>query len=110
MIPEIERSKEELDEICREFSVERLDLFGSAASGSFDPETSDLDFLVRFSDRSPTGHYAERLLDFADALEDLFSGPVHLLTEESIGNPFLRREIRNTKKTLYERSRQETLV
>jgi len=36
-------------EVCRRFGVERLDVFGSAAQGRFDPQRSDFDFIVRFS-------------------------------------------------------------
>ena len=33
---------------CERFGVARLRIFGSAASGGFDPERSDLDFFVDF--------------------------------------------------------------
>jgi predicted nucleotidyltransferase len=32
--------------LCRQYGIRRLDLFGSAATGAFDPDTSDLDFVV----------------------------------------------------------------
>ena len=44
---------EHLDDIgalCRRYGVRRLDLFGSAATGAFDPATSDLDFVAAFAD------------------------------------------------------------
>src|SRR4051794_32889922 len=47
--------------LCRRFNVRRLDLFGSAATGRFDPGHSDLDLLVEFEPMSP-GAYALRLL------------------------------------------------
>ena len=106
----VELRLKDLKEACRKYSVERLDLFGSAAAGSFRPGSSDLDFVVRFADRSPTGSYAERFLDFADALERIFGCEVHLVTDESIGNPFLRREIENSRETVYERFNQEAPV
>ena len=48
MIDAIQLRREELWALCRRFHVRRLDLFGSAARGDFDPERSDLDFLVEF--------------------------------------------------------------
>jgi len=39
--------------ICREFGVARLEVFGSVQTDKFDPETSDIDFLV-FARRSTT--------------------------------------------------------
>jgi predicted nucleotidyltransferase len=68
------------------------------------------DFLVRFLDRRPTGEYADRYLDLADSLERLFQCRVDLVTEESIRNPYFRREIEATRQRLYERPREEVAV
>ncbi len=110
MVAIIEQRKTALAELCRRYGVERLFVFGSAVLGRFDPQHSDLDFLVRFSDRAPTGEYADRYLGFADALEDLFGRPVDLVTEESIRNPFFRREVEATRQLLYEQPSKETSV
>jgi predicted nucleotidyltransferase len=48
MIDEMALHREELRVLCRRFHVRRLDLFGSAARGDFDPERSDVDLLVEF--------------------------------------------------------------
>lgn len=87
------QKKRELANLCQRFKVERLDLFGSAADGHFQSETSDLDFLVRFADREPTGEYADRFLDLAEAMERLFQRPVDLVTEQSVRNPCFRRVV-----------------
>jgi hypothetical protein len=55
MIDEIELHRGELQALCRRFHLRRLDLFGSAARGDFDPECSDFDFVVEF-DRSAPQH------------------------------------------------------
>jgi len=47
---------EPLRELCRRFGVERLEVFGSAAKGTFDPATSDLDFIARFRDPLEPGY------------------------------------------------------
>jgi len=110
MIDLVENQKQELSALCQRYRVERLDVFGSAANGAFDPSRSDLDFLVRFGQRRPTGEYAERYLDFADALEKLFQRPVDLLTEQSIRNPFLQREVEATRQVVYEQSDSEAAL
>ena len=51
MIGQIKFHREELQALCRRFHVRRLDLFGSAARGDFDPVRSDIDFLVEFDRR-----------------------------------------------------------
>jgi|ERR1051325_251332 predicted nucleotidyltransferase len=103
MIDLVQRKRPELVQLCHKFGVQNLALFGSAAAGAFDPQQSDLDFLVRFVDRQPTGDYANRFLDFAAALEALFDRPVDLVTEESVRNPFFRRTVESSRQTLYER-------
>lgn len=110
MIALVEKKKGELAELCQKFRVERLDLFGSAAGGDFKPETSDLDFLVRFADRQPTGDYADRFLDLADAMERLFQRPVDLVTEQSVRNPYFRRVMETSRQPIYERQDTQTAV
>src|SRR5262244_388898 len=53
MFDEIALHRRELRALCRRFHVRRLDLFGSAARGDFDPERSDTDFLVEFDRAHP---------------------------------------------------------
>ena len=54
--------------LCRSFGVRRLDLFGSAATGRFDPARSDLDFLVEF-ESMPPGGYAHAYFGLLEQLE-----------------------------------------
>jgi predicted nucleotidyltransferase len=103
-----EQQKMAVAELCSRYEVERLYVFGSAVLGHFDAGHSDLDFLVRFADREPTGKYADRYLGFAEALEQLFGRPIDLVTEESIRNPFFRREVESTRHLVYGRSNGET--
>lgn len=69
MIPiQVTSKTEELQELCRRFSVKRLDLFGSAASGRFEPAESDLDFLVEFEGTGSTKGAADRYFGLLEAL------------------------------------------
>ena len=49
MIELIEQHRPDLADLCRRFGVHRLEVFGSAADGQFDPTRSDIDFLVEFN-------------------------------------------------------------
>jgi uncharacterized protein len=49
MISLIEDHLEEIVALCREYGVARLEVFGSAATGAFDPGRSDVDFLVEYA-------------------------------------------------------------
>lgn len=100
MIPEISEKQPELASLCRRFRVQRLEIFGSASTGGFRPEDSDLDFLVEFDTTEQTG-YADRYFGFREALERLFARPVDLVVSSAIRNPFFREAVDKTKALLY---------
>lgn len=105
MIDLIEHNRSQIGDLCQQFGIRRLELFGSAATGTFDPQTSDLDFVVDFADRSPG--YARRFFAFESALSTLLGSEVDLLTERSIRNPYLKASIDESRVTIYEaRDRQ----
>ena len=101
MIDAIKQKQDALAEICRRFGVRRLDVFGSAAKGDFDPDRSDLDFLVTIQAGS-SGEYADNYLDLANALEALFGRRVDLVTERSIRNPYFRQSVEQSRQLVYE--------
>jgi hypothetical protein len=84
-----------------------LQLFGSAATGAFSHATSDLDFIAEFAD-TQSADYADRYLDFAEALEKLFERRVDVLTKRSIRNPYFRAEVERTAQVIYEDPHQKT--
>src|SRR5947208_9965852 len=96
----IEANLPALRALCCRFGVRRLDLFGSAATGKFDPARSDLDFLVEFEPMPPSP-YAKACRGLRDGLEQLFGRPIDLVTEQGLVNPYLRRQIESEKRTLY---------
>jgi predicted nucleotidyltransferase len=97
----VERNRDQVAALCDRYGVSRLDLFGSAVTGDFS-ETSDLDFVASFADADQPG-YADRYLDFAEALEGLFGRRVDLLTERAIRNPDFRWEIESTRWVVYDK-------
>ena len=48
MITDVADRTDDLKRLCSRYHVQRLDLFGSAATGEHHPEDSDLDFVVEF--------------------------------------------------------------
>ncbi len=88
-------------ELCRQYGVIRLDLFGSAADGTFDPERSDLDFVAEFADPSPTVGYADRFLDFANGLEALVGRRVDVVSEAAIRGSRLAQAIASSRQPIY---------
>ncbi len=101
MIPAVAEHAAELESICQRYSVARLDLFGSAATGKYRPEDSDLDFLVEFQEL-PAGGHASVYFGLLKSLERLFFGrPVDLVVESAIKNPYFRESVEETRVMIY---------
>lgn len=101
MIPEfIEAKRPALAGLCQRFGARRLELFGSAAKGTFDPATSDLDFLVEFPEEMTRGR-ADAYFGLLFALQDLFGRPVDLTETTAIGNPYFLEGIRGSRTVVY---------
>jgi uncharacterized protein len=100
MEPEIEEKREQVAELCRQYHVERLELFGSALRDDFDAKRSDLDFLVEF-EPLPEGTYAKTYFGLLAALERLFDRPVDLVVASAIRNPYFRESVDRNKTLLY---------
>jgi hypothetical protein len=96
----IESKRSELNRLCIQHHVRRLELFGSAAKKGFDPDTSDLDFLVEFKTLS-RGQHADAYFGLLEGLEGLFARPIDLLMVSAIKNRFLIESIQNSRLTLY---------
>ena len=97
----VEQQKQGIADLCRRHEVRRLDLFGSAARGDFQPERSDLYFVVQLT-RTGYAGCADAFLDFAEALERLLGRTVDLLTERMIRNPYFRSAVESTRQVVYE--------
>jgi len=96
----IEQHREQLTELCRQYHVRRLALFGSALREDFDPERSDFDFLVEF-EPLPASTYADAYFDLMEALQRLLGHPVDLVVESAITNPYFRESIAHSQALLY---------
>lgn len=100
MIPLIEEKRATLEELCRRYHVERLDIFGSAASGEFQPDTSDLDFLVVFHPSSDM-NLSDQYFGLWDDLRNLFNRDVDLVIERSMKNPYFIKTVNGTRRIIY---------
>ncbi len=104
MIPSIEANLPVIVNLCREFGVERLELFGSAATDAFDLERSDVDFLVSYPDGYDFGPWLARFQDFEKALSAALGLDVDLVMTSALRNPWFRREAAKTRTVIYDAS------
>lgn len=90
----------ELPERCERFGVRRLEAFGSAVEESFDSAKSDVDFLLELDPPAGLG-YADAYFGFKEALEELFSRAVDLVSLAALRNPYLVAGIAPCRRLLY---------
>ncbi len=96
----IETNREAISDLCRRFRVRRLELYGSAVNEAFDPQASDIDFLVSFEE-VPLGQYADNYFGLLEELEKLLQRPVDLVVSSAITNPYFLQGIASTRTVLY---------
>lgn len=94
----------QIDALCRQHHVRRLELFGSAATGEWDPALSDLDFLVKFD---PEARWTTRFA-LEDALRRLFDRDVDLVSDHDFPNPYFRESVENSRTHLWGEARSFT--
>lgn len=86
--------------LCQRLGVKRLELFGSAATATFEPGRSDYDFLIEL-DTAVSGSRAQRIIDLAEALEEMLGAPIDLVNPQYIRNPYFAAEVERTRTTVY---------
>ncbi len=103
MLPAIiSERQQQLEALCRRHHVRRLELFGSAATGEWDAERSDLDFLVKFDSEARFSTHGE----LEAALRDLFGRDVDLISDVEFTNPYFRQSVKDSRTHLWGERRQ----
>jgi hypothetical protein len=100
MLDIIEKHLSEIQRICSQFSVSRLEIFGSALSEDFDQTSSDIDLLVEFKPLKQ-GRYADTYFGLLEAMKNLFGREVDLVMTKAIKNPYFLQEINRKRQVLY---------
>jgi uncharacterized protein len=99
MIELLEQNRQAIAALCRKYGVRRLEVFGSAARGDFDPAESDVDFFFEF-DADPTA-IADRFFGLAEDLEQLLGRKVDLVSSQDVRNPYFLQVANLHRVTLY---------
>jgi predicted nucleotidyltransferase len=99
MLPAIQQLLPQIEALCRKYNVERLEAFGSVASGNFDPDRSDIDLLVLFRRPLPAG--ADTFFELLEELQRLFGRKVDLVDIAAAANPYFVAEALRNRVRLY---------
>ena len=101
MHPIIADNLETIRALAQEYGVLRLEVFGSVCTDEFDPETSDVDFLVEYPEDYEFGPWLGRYFDLKEALESLLGRPVDLVEIDAPKNTYFIQSMNETRQLLY---------
>jgi predicted nucleotidyltransferase len=90
---------DQIKAICASNKVRTLFAFGSVTNNKFKAD-SDVDMVVDIAETDPLA-YSESYFKLKEQLEAIFNRQVDLLEQKSIKNPFLKKEIDQTKILIY---------
>ena len=95
-LPEVE-----IAALCRRYHVRRLWLFGSAATEEFDPEHSDVDFLVEYEPDTDLGPWIRDYFELREHLEALLGRGVDLVMSGASRNPYFLESVERQKRQVF---------
>lgn len=101
MIDLVKSNSKAIVGLCERYNVKRLELFGSALTeDGFDPQASDIDFLVEFLPLEPSEH-ARCYFRLLEELQDMFGRNVDLVEVKAVHNPYLLETINRNRSEIY---------
>ena len=102
-IPELVASRRDaIAALCREYGVAKLEVFGSVMTDEFDPETSDIDFIVTFHPIKGLNAWVDHFFGLERRLAELFERDVDLIEADArgFGNPYFARFSQMTRRVI----------
>ena len=99
MNPIIEEQLPTIIDLCHKYGVAKLELFGSANTPEFDPQSSDFDFVIeflRYDDDS-----LSQFIGFADSLEAALGRKVDFVFDRKM-RPRFRAFIAPQREVIFE--------
>jgi len=90
-----------IERLCRDYRVQRLWVFGSALSESWNPTTSDFDFAAEFAPPGNGLTPLKQFFGFQRELEHVLNAPVDLVEWSAAKNPIFRRLVESSRKEIY---------
>lgn len=91
---------DQIQHTCVMNKVKTLFAFGSVTNDTFKSD-SDVDLVVDIAESDPLA-YSDNYFKLKEQLEKIFNRQVDLLEQKAIRNPFLKKEIEQTKILVYE--------
>lgn len=108
MDPLLIEKRAEIEALCRTYGVQRLYVFGSAATGTRRVD-SDYDFSIVYDSINEKLRGLAYFSLVAD-LSDLLGYPVDLVDESAVKNPYFKSSLEDSKILLYETNAEVILA
>lgn len=90
---------DQIKDACASNKVKTLFAFGSITNDSFKAD-SDVDLVVDIEETDPFA-YSDNYFSLKEQLERIFNRHIDLLEHKAIRNPYLKKEIDQTKVLIY---------
>lgn len=110
MHPLVAQHLNEIRELAARYGVEKLEIFGSAMTPEFDPERSDVDFIVHYPEGYDFGYFVERLFNLERELAAAVDRPVQLVMTSALEKDSFFRNASKTRTTIYVSDKSESDV
>ncbi|MCD8495285.1 MAG: nucleotidyltransferase domain-containing protein [Bacteroides graminisolvens] len=95
----IENNIQKIIDLCKKHKVHKLFVFGSVLTDRFNDD-SDVALVVDFN-KTEVEDYFDNYFDFKYSLQDLLGREIDLLEEQTIKNPYLKKNVDSTKMLIY---------
>ena len=99
--PTVAQHLDEIRAAAERYGVERLEIFGSAMTSKFDPDRSDVDFIVHYPRDYDYGYFLKQYLDFEDELAEILGRSAQLVMTSALKKERFRRNAEMTRTTIY---------
>ena len=90
---------DQIKKLCNLYSVRALFAFGSITTDKY-KKNSDIDLVVDIDSSDPIT-YSDNYFSLKFQLEQLLNRKIDLLEQKAINNPFLKKQIDQTKVLVY---------
>lgn len=102
MHPSVAQHLDEIRTLAAEYGVEKLEIFGSAMIDAFDPERSDVDFIVHYPEGYVFGPFGRLLQEFEEDLTKVLGRQAQLVMTSSLRKEHFRNNANKTRTIIYE--------
>jgi len=100
-VNELNNHIDQIKQLCNAYNVKSLFAFGSVVSNKLKPD-SDIDLIVDIDSPDPID-YSDNYFALKFQLESILNRPIDLLEDKAVKNPYLKKQIDNTKVLVYGR-------